>query len=134
MYFSSRLLLVAGFVVNPNAAAVGIAIANFIGTLSAQTLHYCSTHAGAQSDRQLIMPTSMSLGPSQKGHEASASTTHTISLKFLITIFSAIYLSILLQIAGTCSSRCCASVETKKIGKKGDGGTRTRSLRVISNN
>lgn len=32
MYFSSRLLLMAGFVANPNAAAVGIAVANFIGT------------------------------------------------------------------------------------------------------
>ncbi|EST06242.2 General substrate transporter [Kalmanozyma brasiliensis GHG001] len=35
MYFSGRLLLMAGFVLNPNAAAVGIAIANFVGTLIA---------------------------------------------------------------------------------------------------
>ena len=35
MYFSSRLLLMAGFVANPNAAAVGIAVANFIGTVIA---------------------------------------------------------------------------------------------------
>ncbi|SNX82545.1 related to myo-inositol transporter [Melanopsichium pennsylvanicum] len=33
MYFSSRLLLMAGFVANPNAAAVGIAVANFMGTI-----------------------------------------------------------------------------------------------------
>jgi SP family myo-inositol transporter-like MFS transporter 13 len=32
MYFSGRLLLMAGFVANPNAAAVGIAVANFLGT------------------------------------------------------------------------------------------------------
>ncbi|SOV06572.1 related to myo-inositol transporter [Ustilago sp. UG-2017a] len=35
MYFSSRLLLMAGFVANPNAAAVGIAVANFVGTVVA---------------------------------------------------------------------------------------------------
>ncbi len=35
MYFSSRLLLMAGFIANPNAAAVGIAVANFIGTIIA---------------------------------------------------------------------------------------------------
>ncbi|SJX61238.1 related to myo-inositol transporter [Sporisorium reilianum f. sp. reilianum] len=35
IYYSSRLLLMAGFVVNPNAAAVGIAMANFAGTVVA---------------------------------------------------------------------------------------------------
>ena len=34
MYFSGRLLLMAGFA-NPNAAAVGIAVANFVGTVVA---------------------------------------------------------------------------------------------------
>ncbi|PWN49661.1 sugar transporter [Violaceomyces palustris] len=32
MYFSSRLLLMAGFTSNPNAAAIGIAVANCVGT------------------------------------------------------------------------------------------------------
>lgn len=41
MYFSSRLLLMAGFVDNPNAAAVGIAVANFVGTIAA--LRYLDT-------------------------------------------------------------------------------------------
>lgn len=35
LYYSSRLLMMAGFVVNPNAAAIGIAIANFGGTVIA---------------------------------------------------------------------------------------------------
>ncbi|KAN0061068.1 hypothetical protein ACQY0O_006803 [Thecaphora frezii] len=34
MYFSGRLLLMAGFIANPNAAAVGIAVANSIGTFT----------------------------------------------------------------------------------------------------
>ncbi|SPO22525.1 related to myo-inositol transporter [Ustilago trichophora] len=35
MYFSSRLLLMANFTANPNAAALSIAVANFIGTMIA---------------------------------------------------------------------------------------------------
>ncbi|CDS01330.1 related to myo-inositol transporter [Sporisorium scitamineum] len=35
LYYGSRLLQMAGFVVNPNAAAVGIAVANFVGTVVA---------------------------------------------------------------------------------------------------
>lgn len=35
LYYSSRLLMMAGFVVNPNAAAIGIAMANFGGTVIA---------------------------------------------------------------------------------------------------
>ncbi|CEH14966.1 Predicted transporter (major facilitator superfamily) [Ceraceosorus bombacis] len=38
LYFSSRLLQMCGFVANPNLAALGVALANFVGTLIALRL------------------------------------------------------------------------------------------------
>ncbi|KDN39621.1 general substrate transporter [Tilletiaria anomala UBC 951] len=38
MYFSGRLLLMAGFSKNPNATAIGIAVANMVGTIGAMRL------------------------------------------------------------------------------------------------
>lgn len=105
MYFSSRLLLMAGFVANPNAAAVGIALANFAGTIIAmryidawgrrKLMLYTTASMSATLALVAIGFSQIDLGSSaEKASAASAWPYWTLTFMVLFTLSYALGLGI----------------------------------------
>lgn len=111
MYFSGRLLLMAGFVTNPNAAAVGIALANFAGTAVAmrfldgwgrrKLLLYTTASMAASLALVAIGFSQIDLGPISGGDDSTQSSASggawpywTLSFMVLFTLSYALGLGI----------------------------------------